>query len=184
MNYHCNHPSLFSHSLHPSLTIFLSSANSLSVHMCLAWIFVTCSTPPHFSLSLSLLLSGVIYIHTLLLPEVIFSNSMFNTTTLQSQILTSCLKNRDGWHVSESAAFLSLKKTWLLFNSYSYYRITKKRKKKNLKAGIISIDISHYKESWKSKRCRHLKKDRDFSNDTLHFFFFFFRLVKYLHSWS
>ncbi len=47
---------------------------------------------------------------------------------------------------------------------------SQKRKKKNLKAGIISIDISHYKESWKSKRCRHLKKDRDFSNDTLHFF--------------
>lgn len=33
---------------------------------------------------------------------------------------------------------------------------------KNLKAGIISIDISHYKESWKSKRCHHLKKDRLF----------------------
>lgn len=50
---------------------------------------------------------------------------------------------------------------------------------KNLKAVIISIDISHYKESWKSKRCHHLKKKT--FRMTL-FIFFIFRLVKYLHS--
>lgn len=156
--------------LYPSLTFFFSSlVNLQSVHMCLAWIFVTCSTPPHFTLSPSLPLSGVIYIHTLLLPEVIFSNSMFNTTTLQSQILTSCLKNRDGWHASESATFLSQKKTWLLFNSYSYYRITHTHKKSQ-----GSDNFHRYLSLQRKLEIKALPsfKEKDFSNDTLHFFYF------------
>jgi len=65
VNYH--YPSFFLlRFLYPSLTFFLSSlANLQSVHMCLAWIFVTCSTPPHFtSPPLILSLSQVLYIYT------------------------------------------------------------------------------------------------------------------------